>query len=248
MIKEAIEKILEISRSEVKEINGENYLVKMDGIERIKPVDYVPAAVNVHSLDAVVELIKQENDKLPSPLFVHVDRHDCVNVYSEYAGKEGGYHHDRYRRFDLCTASCADIHPFTDSTMEYEQTLVILRSMFVQNEGTEYLINLLSRITEENSSQSEDNGVSQTVTVKSGIGLVKREGVKPRIPLKPFRTFLEIEQPESEFLLRVLPEKNIHLREADGGMWKLEARKRIAAYFKAQLTDLINDKKVIVMI
>lgn len=248
MIKEAIEKILDISRAEVKEINGENYVVTRGGMERVKPVDYVPAAVTVHSLDAVVELIRQENDKLPSPLFVHVDRHDTVNVYSEYAGKSGGYHHDCYKRFDLCTASCADIKPFTDRTMEYEEALVALRSMFVQNEGTEYLLDLLSRITDENSSQSEDNGVSQSVTVKSGIGLVKREGVKPRVPLKPFRTFLELEQPESEFLLRVLPEKQIHLREADGGMWKLEARKRIAAYFETQLAGLIGEKKVVVMI
>ena len=40
-----------------------------------------------------------------------------------------------------------------------------------------------------------------------------------------FRTFLEVEQPESEFLLRVDPDEGIGFFEADGGIWKLEAPK-----------------------
>ena len=65
--------------------------------------------------------------------------------------------------------------------------------------------------------------------------------------LKPFRTFLEVAQPESEFILRVNDKGNIGLFEADGGVWKLEAKRNIAAYFEKELADFISDKKVIVM-
>lgn len=71
--------------------------------------------------------------------------------------------------------------------------------------------------------------------------------VKPRIQLQPFRTFLEVPQPESEFLLRVDPNEGIGFFEADGGVWKLEAKRNIADYFEKNLKDLIEAGKVVVM-
>ena len=71
--------------------------------------------------------------------------------------------------------------------------------------------------------------------------------IKPRVQLQPFRTFLEIAQPESEFLIRVDPQEGIGFFEADGGIWKLEAKKNIADYFNTHLADLIEAGKVVVM-
>ena len=68
-----------------------------------------------------------------------------------------------------------------------------------------------------------------------------------RVMLRPFRTFLEVEQPESEFLLRVDPDEGIGFFEADGGIWKLEAKKNIADYFLKNMGDLIDAGKVVVM-
>ena len=63
------------------------------------------------------------------------------------------------------------------------------------------------------------------------------EAIKPRVPLRPFRTFQEVEQPESEFLLRMDEEGNIGLFEADGGMWKLKARQTVKAFLEEQLAE-----------
>lgn len=43
------------------------------------------------------------------------------------------------------------------------------------------------------------------------------------------------------------PDEGIGFFEADGGIWKLEAKKNIADYFKANLADLIEAGKVVVM-
>ena len=67
------------------------------------------------------------------------------------------------------------------------------------------------------------------------------------VRLRPFRTFLEVEQPESEFLLLVDADKGIGLFEADGGVWKLEAKRNIADYFASHLADLIDAGQVVVM-
>lgn len=112
---------------------------------------------------------------------------------------------------------------------------------------TAYLLDLLSRMTNENSVSTNDNGVTQTVEARQGVALNALIEIKPRVMLRPFRTFLEVEQPESEFLLRVDPDEGIGFFEADGGIWKLEAKKNIADYFLKNMGDLIDAGKVVVM-
>ena len=62
--------------------------------------------------------------------------------------------------------------------------------------------------------------------------------------LRPFRTFQEVEQPESEFLLRLDEDGNIGLFEADGGMWKLTARQTVKAFLEKKLAELIASEAV----
>ncbi len=102
-------------------------------------------------------------------------------------------------------------------------------------------------MTDEKSVSTNDNGITQTVEARQGVALNALVEVKPRVLLRPFRTFLEVEQPESEFLLRVHPEEGIGFFEADGGIWKLEAKKNIADYFNTNLADLIEAGKVVIM-
>ena len=58
---------------------------------------------------------------------------------------------------------------------------------------------------------------------------------------------MEVEQPESEFLLRIREDGAIGLFEADGGMWKVKAKETIRAYFEEQLKELVQQGLVIVM-
>lgn len=126
--------------------------------------------------------------------------------------------------------------------------MIAFRSQFQQTEGVEYLLGLLSRIADENSVSSEDNGVTQTVEARKGIALKSKEKIKPRVSLCPYRTFLEVEQPESEFLIRMREGGEIGLFEADGGMWKLEAKKTIRSYFEKELLPFMKNGSVIVMV
>lgn len=125
--------------------------------------------------------------------------------------------------------------------------MIELRSMFIPNEGTDYLLKLLSRMSSESTVSTNDNGVTQTVEARQGVALNAVVEVKPRVVLRPFRTFLEVEQPESEFLLRVDKNKGIGFFEADGGIWKLEAKRNIAQYFERNLADRVKAGSVVIM-
>lgn len=74
------------------------------------------------------------------------------------------------------------------------------------------------------------------------------ETVKPRLALQPFRTFREVPQPESDFILRLDENWRVGLFEADGGIWKMEAKDNIKAYLEEYLKEYVRKGTVIVMV
>ncbi|MEB9776454.1 hypothetical protein P4K25_31445, partial [Bacillus cereus] len=67
------------------------------------------------------------------------------------------------------------------------------------------------------------------------------------VQLSPYRTFVEVEQPESKFVFRMREGARCGLFEADGGAWKLEAMNNIKEYLKEALAQEIESKKVFVL-
>ena len=121
------------------------------------------------------------------------------------------------------------------------------RAFMVPARGVDYLLDLLSRMSKDSGVTTRDNGVSQEVEARQGVSLKALVQVKPRVALRPFRTFLEVEQPASEFLLRLDDDGNVGLFEADGGMWQQTAKASIAAYFEDKLAQEVKDGKIVVM-
>ena len=95
---------------------------------------------------------------------------------------------------------------------------------------------------------SVDNGISQEVSVKTGAVLKEQQTVQPIVHLQPYRTFLEVEQPVSDFLLRLDKEGHPALYEADGGAWKVVAKRSIAAYLAEKLADQVERGDVVVLV
>lgn len=236
MLAEFIDKIVSLKNTQTFEIGGHTYT---DGeLEIVEPPVDRPQQLDVYSLDSICKLIRTEIEKVGATILVQAESYQDVHVITTYL--------DDFTRNDLYRAR-ADVPGFRSGWRKREDAVIELRSLFVPNEGTAYLLDLLSRITNENTVRTDDNGVTQTVEAHQGIALNTLVEVKPRVSLQPFRTFLEVPQPESEFLLRVDAEKGIGFFEADGGVWKLEAKRNIAAYFEENLKDLIEDGKVVVM-
>ena len=194
--------------------------------------------IGVSGLDSICKLIRTELEKVDTTIMVQVKSNDTVEVMTTYLSD--------FSRNTLYRAK-ADAPGLYTGFRGREVALIELRSLCIPNEGTAYLLDLLSRMTNENSVSTNDNGVTQTVEARQGVALNAVVEIKPRVMLRPFRTFLEVEQPESEFLLRVDPDEGIGFFEADGGIWKLEAKKNIADYFLKNMGDLIDAGKVVVM-
>ena len=131
--------------------------------------------------------------------------------------------------------------------MPFEEALIALRTRFQPTADTEYALKLLSDITTGSKVTYNDNGIATSVVTKKGIDLQSNASIRPIIKLRPYRTFQEVEQPESQFLIRI-NERNISFIEADGGMWKLSARNTVKKYLEKALESEIQSGNVVVVL
>ena len=236
MDRSAIEKIVELGAPNIHIEGGYTYTDKELAVINEPRVP----TLTFHTLDGLVLALKAECDRFYGPILIDVSDEATVTVCSAISTG------DRQREVPYkVTAEIVDI-PF-DCRLDYETMMITLKSKFVETPELLELVQLLGTITEENSAQLSDDGFTQTVVVRKGIALKDNKAVNPIRKLKPFRTFNEVDQPESEFLLRLSEGGLVALYEADGGAWKLQARRNVADYLKENLADLIESGDVIVV-
>ena len=203
-----------------------------------------PLPYQVDTLDALIQLIRTEGVKTYERLYVRVKDPRAVVVDSGYITTSQEY----YDRASLYQAT-TDVPPVTyGRAMEAERAVIELQSMYAATGDRDYLLALLSHIDTSQGVSTMDNGVTQEVSVRRGVALKEQQTVQPIVHLQPYRTFLEVAQPASDFLLRIDKDGHPALYEADGGAWKLEAKRSIAAYLGEQLADLVESGNVVVMI
>lgn len=232
MLKEAIEKIEEMSSPLVYTEDDHSYVLYADHTEELRPAIDSPETVRLNSLDALVQLVKKEQQD--RQIFVSVTGHDEVDVYDSPSEDR------RWKRNVLYNARAIDIPGWEPEVqMGFDQAAVALMTRFQDGGDREYTLQLLSQITTGAKVTYTDNGVASTIVTQKGAALAQNTTIKPLVKLRPYRTFQEIEQPEGIFLIRI-SERGITFREADGGMWKLTARNTAKAWLQEQLQDMPN--------
>lgn len=248
MLKEAIEKIEQMSSPLMLEVEGTTYLVDKDGAyTEIKPDLDLPECTNLNSLDAVVTMVKAEATALrrgdeKMPLFISVPSATKVSVYSAIIPMS------RNARVFFYEARATDVPGWEPSVkLPFDQAAVALQTRFQDGGDREYCLQLLSNITTGAKVTYNDTGVATTVVTQKGVALQQNQTIKPLVKLRPYRTFQEVEQPEGLFLIRI-DERGITFVEADGGMWKLKARKTVADYLKTELAAEVDAGKVKIML
>ncbi len=239
MLKEFIAHIQKTTQPIVQQVGGSVFAINGDGNAReIRPTIDHPDTLPLHSLEALVKMVQTEAANMGAPLYITIPSHQTVRCFGQPDPDA------RYFRQVYYEAKATDVPGFQNGFREFEKAIIELRSQFAPGEGVDYLLDLLSRISKESTVSTSDNGISQTVEARQGVALKATVQIKPRVPLRPFRTFQEVEQPESEFLIRLDEEGNIGLFEADGGMWKLTARQTVKAFLEEQLAGPVNSGAV----
>lgn len=182
-------------------------------------------ALKVYSLGAVRDYLAANRDTLDlSKLVVHVVSPQVVRVL--------GPLQERARNREVFVEATAQnlTDAFLGKWMPSDEFIIGLQTRFEASETRTAVLKLFSNISHEAARTSQDDGITQTVTAKSGIALKAEAAVPNPIGLVPFRTFREVVQPGSLFALRVNQSMQVGIFEADGGAWRLEAVNSIAAW------------------
>lgn len=234
MIKEFAEWFISRTATETKEVGGQIF-----STEKLHHVPQsTPASLTVRNLTGLVDYLTSNYDNQP-PVLVQVASPTEVNVYSTF-------NRDMARNHLLQAKAMLPEIPFKNF-MDAESFNILLQSCFVQNDHRALLLSIVGNITDENVVTVGDNGIAQQVTAKTGIAQVGNVMVPNPVFLKPFRTFVEIEQPESQFVFRMQRGPKAALFEADGGAWKLQAIHSIRDYLNTNLADQIKNNKVTII-
>lgn len=232
MLKEFIEHIQSTTKPQIFEKDGATFVVYAEEApHQLRPDIDHPDILPLHSLDALVKLVRTEASKAETPLYITIPDHLTVRCFGQ--PQPGA----RFFRQVYYEAHATDVPGWDEKVqLGFEEAQIAMRTRFQETADTVYALKLLSDICCGAKVVYNDNGIATTVTTQKGVALQSNEQIRPIITLKPYRTFQEVEQPESIFLIRV-NERGITFTEADGGMWKLKARQTVKAFLEEQLAE-----------
>ena len=233
-LKEALEYVVDLKDNEQKIIRNysgegkEYYDAKAHDLHELDPRRY-PKPLELSSLTSLVEYVRKQLDQtnLYVNLIIHVTNHDTVEVKSELD--------DEKRRETLAVAKAIIPNIPFGRYQDVEQFNIMLQSSFIDNGDSDLLLQFASAIKIDKGAEIADNGVSQTTTIKSGVSSLAQAKTPNPVTLKPYRTFFEVDQPESKFVFRINDAPGCALFEADGGIWKAAAKANIAEYLNNNL-------------
>ena len=235
MIKEALQYIHSLARPAVVEVGGQNFSTVV--------LNRIPAASNVeelkvNTLTGLIDYIKSKFDG-ENELMIQVKSPTEVLLFDAL-----DFTNDR-RTYIKASALLPKID--FERFIDREKFQIMMQANFVDNPDKAVVLSIISNIVEDGSAEIKDTGMSQQVTVKKGVASIGYETIPGRVALKPFRTFAEVTQPESEFILRLREGAQVGLFEADGGAWELNAIHSIKEYLGTELTKEIENKRIFII-
>lgn len=196
-------------------------------------------ALTVHTLTGLVDYIKSNRERKDKKMYLHIRD-------SEYVTLQGLLLEDG-KREELLTAEARIPKFFFDSYYPSEDFLIGLNARIVDAHDRKQLIAFAGNVKEDNARQTSDDGFAQKTTVKRGISQAGEEIVPNPVTLAPYRTFTEVDQPESEFIFRMKEGPQFALFEADGGAWQNQAIFNIKAFLEDELKDEIKNERITIL-
>ena len=244
MIQKALSYIVGLNAPHMLSINGSTFTDKK--LYRV-PEELTATPLSVHTLSAIRDYIEngadecaEDENSIARRFVLHIADYDRVYLYREL-------NRDKARECLLEAELSMPTFPF-GRWLNVEEFIIHMQTYFVPSDERDALVQLISTVTTENGVSLADDGMTQRVTARSGISLVRQVNVPNPVVLSPYRTFVEIEQPESPFVFRVRQngdEVQAALFTADAGAWKLDAIEGIRSWFTEHIPTEMRDNVIL---
>lgn len=242
-LRDAIDYLVDLAEEakepKVVDIAGKTYcdksLRRYDKEEKADPL-------TATSLNSLLDYINGKSDELRESMIIHVESPTSVRLISGL-NKE----RDREELFRITTNPNGFVF---DSYYDQERFIINMQTAFQQSEETALILTVAGNVENKTIANYGDDGTSQKATISKGIAGKEDVIVPNPVTLKPYRTFLEVDQPESKFIFRIGEERDgspiFKLVEADGGIWKYAAVDRIKEFIRENLKPEFLDRITII--
>lgn len=228
-LKDALEYVVEQSRPFMWN-HSPDVVLSSKSLRRVEVPEPEPQTIFVSTLQGLVDFVNVEEGVKEKNLIAHVIDFQNVTIASHIFGKEK-------QRSEFISASIP-YQGFTfDRFANIENFIIGIQSQFVQDETTAALLKIVGTMKHESVVQTADDGTTQRVEARAGIVKNAQVDLPNPVELRPFRTFREVEQPASKFVLRIQNSREITagLFEADGGAWKVQAIENIKDWLREKM-------------
>lgn len=203
----------------------------------------IPTAdsIKMGTLTSLVDYIKGHIDTMADKMIIQVASPEEVCLFSQL--------NEKRKREHLVVVKALTPDFSYERFIDHEEFCINVQAKFMDDEKTDkaMLLKFAGTVEQESVAQYGDDGITQKATIRNGIAS-KVEAIVPNpVKLRPYRTFMEVEQPVSEFIFRMRDSHGIScaLFQADGGAWKNAAMKNIKDYLEFELADYSDQFTII---
>lgn len=244
MIEKALRYLIDLGHATIRDVKLPDGTVQTytdKPLTQLKKHHPMADSIKMSTLSSLVEYIRANIDHMADKMIIHVVSPGEVSLFSQL--------NDERDREYLVSVK-AQIPAFQyERFIDNETFCINVQAKFFDDPGTdkELLLKFAGTVESGTIAEYGDDGVTQKATVRQGITSKESAIVPNSVKLRPYRTFIEVEQPVSEFIFRM---KDAHgiccaLFEADGGAWKIDAMENIKVYLQEALSDLEEQFAVI---
>lgn len=233
-LRDAIQLLLDVgedmAKPEVLEIAGKTYCTK--NLQRYDKEE-MAVPLTACSLTSLLDYLAERSEELRESMIIHVESPTKVRLLS-------GLIKERRREELFCVETYPNGFQF-DRYYSQEDFVINMQTAFQQTDETKLILAVAGNVENKTVSNYGDDGTSQKATISRGIAGKADVEVPNPVRLQPYRTFLEVDQPESKFVFRISEgrdgEPMFKLVEADGGLWKYDAVNAIKEYLRDNIKD-----------
>lgn len=198
-----------------------------------------PKALDVATLHGIVDAYRAKLHG-EQDVVIHLASPSCVAITAPIVGGQK-------QTFTYVAALCETPSLPVGYFMNLEDFIINVQTTFEMTAERDRVLAFVGGLTAGIAAEITDTGAAQMVATKRGLTRAgTAEAWQNPVQLAPHRTFAEVEQPHSAFILRLKQVKTVNteeitaqagLFEADGGAWKTEAIENIRTWLKAALPD-----------
>lgn len=209
-------------------------------LERVDISPRLPQPLAFYTLDGFVRYVLAEAET--SDAMIHVVSPVLVTAISKLEGQDTHLRREYARAQYTGAKDGGFVFGDDNEELTLEELAIALQTCFDVTRGDCVDIQkFCSQVRATASVGVADDGISQTVEAKRGVAAVLTTAVRNPWQLAPWRTFSEIEQPLSPYVLRFrtggagLPVPALY--ETGNQLWQVEAVQTLAKYLRVALPD-----------